>query len=71
MSRPAVTESARIARTAVRADQLRDAVTVAAAAGTDPSATRSEIQDLWAVVAGLAGNIQRDTRLLAGLGRGG
>lgn len=62
MARPATTDAVRTARTVKRTDDLTDAVRVA---------TMSGLAEDWKIVATLAGNIQRDTRILAGLGRGG
>ena len=71
MARPAVTTEQRIDRTADRADALVDAIRAACAVASNPASTTADVQAAWSPVAGLAGNIQRDTRLLAGLGRGG
>jgi hypothetical protein len=69
MARPATTDAQRIARTVARAAELQDAV--ALAVNANAFGTRQAQLDAWKVVATLAGNIQRDTRQLAGLGRGG
>ena len=74
MARPATSNAQRIDRSAERADALAAAIRAACAesAETNPNdETRKREADAWRVVATLAGNIQRDARLLAGLGRGG
>lgn len=58
-----VTNSDRANRSFSRADELATAIERAKANPQD--------HDAWKDVATLAGNIQRDARLLAGLGRGG
>ena len=66
MARPATTDAQRLARTLSRSADLSAAVLDLQRA-TTPDARR----EAAATVAGLAGNIQRDTRILAGLGLGG
>ncbi len=66
-----VTRQTRIAETRIYGDALATALRVARAGETDPDNTPEEREALWAQVAESAGQIQRRTRQLAGLGRGG
>jgi hypothetical protein len=79
MARPATTDATRIKRTASRASELARAVEYALeldhahrnGSGMADGTNYCERAEAWAEVATLAGNVQRDTRILAGLGRGG
>lgn len=66
-----VTRESRIAEVKEHARGLATAIQTATAAESDPSNTAEEVQELWADVATRCGAIQRRTRQLAGLGRGG
>ncbi len=66
-----VTRQSRIAETRQGAHELRTALAAAWASESDPDATDAARLDLWADVANAAGQVQRRSRQLAGLGRGG
>ncbi len=66
-----VTRQTRIIEADTSVQKLRTANAAAKAAETDPNVTDAERLELWAEVATLAGAVQRRTRQLAGLGRGG
>lgn len=66
-----VTDADRKRETAAHAMELSRALSAAQAADRNATATDAEKRELWAGVANHAGQIQRRTRLLAGLGRGG
>lgn len=66
-----VTRQTRIVEATTAATYLDGALAVAVAGESDPDNTPAERDALWAEVATLAGAVQRRTRQLAGLGRGG
>lgn len=66
-----VTPADRKREARVEAQKMADAIGYALASDTDPSVTDAERAELWAVVANHAGQVQRRSRILAGLGRGG
>ncbi len=66
-----VTRQTRILETRDSLAQLRAAENYAMAVETDADATEADKAAKWAEVATLAGAVQRRTRQLAGLGRGG
>lgn len=66
-----VTREGRIVEVRSAAHGLATAIATATAAESDPSNSEAEVQELWADVATRCGAIQRRTRQLAGLGRGG
>lgn len=66
-----VTRQTRIIETNNAGDQLRAALQAANAGEGDPDNTTEERAELWSQVAWAAGQVQRRTRQLAGLGRGG
>lgn len=66
-----VTRETRIAETRQYGTNLDAALAIALASETDPDNTDGERMALWSDVAEAAGQIQRRTRQLAGLGRGG
>jgi hypothetical protein len=66
-----VTRQTRIIETRNAASDLRSALAAAHASETDPDNTDAERAELWAEVAEASGQIQRRSRQLAGLGRGG
>lgn len=66
-----VTRQSRIIETTNAATYLEGHLSAAVAAESDPDNTDAERAELWAKVAHEAGQVQRRTRQLAGLGRGG
>ena len=66
-----VTRQTRIVEADASGQQLRHALAAAKASEIDPNATDGDRALLWAEVATFAGAVQRRTRQLAGLGRGG
>lgn len=66
-----VTRETRIAETRQYGAALESALRAALGGEGDPSNTDTEREALWAQVANAAGQVQRRTRQLAGLGRGG
>ncbi len=71
MARKPTSDATRISRTAARSTLLATAIADANAYAASPLADAQTARAMWAEVATLAGNIQRDSRQLAGLGRGG
>jgi len=66
-----VTRQTRIIETTNAARQFSADFYAAVVGESDPSLSDAERCELWAAVATNAGQIQRRTRQLAGLGRGG
>lgn len=66
-----VTAADRKREAAAHADELSIAILAAIAGDSEPDLNDDERRELWAVVANHAGQIQRRSRILAGLGRGG
>lgn len=66
-----VTRQTRIIEADSAGQALRTALAAAKASESDPSNATEDRAELWAEVATLAGAVQRRTRQLAGLGRGG
>lgn len=66
-----VTRQTRIAESRAHAAELAAQIAGAVAADSDPNVTDAERAAAWGLVAESAGAIQRRTRQLAGLGRGG
>ena len=66
-----VTRQTRIIEASTAGVALQQALNAANASETDPNVDDAERAELWATVAHEAGQIQRRTRQLAGLGRGG
>lgn len=66
-----VTRQTRIIEASTAGVLLKQALEQANASETDPNVGDDERLELWGEVATLAGTVQRRTRQLAGLGRGG
>lgn len=71
MPQPRITPDQRAGQVYDLVPQLVTATQAAQAATTGWGHDDQRTRDAWAVVADLAGQVQRRTRQLAGLGRGG